>query len=55
MRGIGPGGVPTASKPGPRLYAPLYSRADQAPVGACYKDHELQKRLVNAKGFSYGT
>ena len=53
MRGIAADGVPTAERPGPALWAPLYSRGDQAAIGECAKDRELERKLVAAKGFSY--
>jgi hypothetical protein len=38
---------------GPALYAPLFSRGDEAEIGACYKDRELASRIHSARGFSY--
>ena len=40
-------------RPGPQLWNPLFSRGDEAPVGACFKDHELEKRIHKASGFKY--
>jgi len=53
MGGMGPGGVPTPQRPGPKLWAPLYSSGEEAPVGACFKDRELEKRVHAASGFAY--
>ena len=38
---------------GPPLFAPLFSRGDEAEVGACYKDRELAERIHKAHGFRY--
>ena len=38
---------------GPRLWRPLYSRGEEAAVGACYKDQQLAERIHSAKGFKY--
>ena len=36
-----------------RLDPPIYSRGEEAPIGACYKDQELAARIHSASGFRY--